>query len=53
MNIKLEETEIFETIDECTKRISNGLSEFPSMTFEEGVQMALEWILGRGDNPLE
>lgn len=28
-------------------------SRFPSLSYEDGVQAAIKWVLGRGPHPLE
>jgi len=51
--MKPTETEIFATIDKCMELENTGGTNFPSMTYEQGVMAALDWIQGRGSNPLE
>ncbi len=52
MNTAIKESEIFEVIDQCIECENTG-SNFPSMTYEQGVQAALDWIMGRSGNPME
>lgn len=41
-----------ETIAECSAVEDDG-TRFPALSYEQGVQAALRWVLGDGPNPLE
>jgi len=44
--------EINAILDNCLDHIDAGTSRFPSMTYEEGVQAAIDWVTGQtDDNP--
>lgn len=45
--------EVDEVLNQCIEQTINGGSKFPAMTFEEGVEAAIRWMQGDGDNPLE
>ena len=40
------EKEIQEVIKEADAHVFDGRTKFPSMTYEDGVKAALEWVLG-------
>lgn len=44
--------EINEVLDQCMEALDAG-SRWPGATFEQGVEAALRWMLGEGDNPME
>lgn len=48
------ESEVHNLLDKCSE-ISNGEdgSKYPGMSYEEGIQAAIEWMNGDGENPLE
>lgn len=35
------------------ERRSNGVTQFPDLTYEDGVVAALNWLLGIEDEPIE
>ena len=43
---------IYEQVDKASERINDEETYF-SMTYEEGVKAALEWVLGEGDLPFD
>jgi hypothetical protein len=52
MQIKINKIEIDEQIREASDSIDDG-SNFPGMTYEEGVIAALDWVLGnREESPM-
>jgi len=44
--------EIKDLIDRCMKAEENG-SEYPGMTYEQGILIVLEWVFGEGEYPFE
>lgn len=51
-SIKVKDSEIDAVIGACIEADMNG-SNFPGMTYEQGVQEALHWIIGVvPNNPL-
>lgn len=44
--------EINDVLDWCMEAEETG-TNYSGMTYEQGVQAALEWIEGRGSNPKE
>jgi len=40
-----------EQLDEAWDHINEGLNKWPNMTYEQGVQAALDWMLGNVDDP--
>ena len=46
MMIKLTQVQIDEVLNECAKQEEAGGSRWPGMTFEQGVEAALEWVSG-------
>jgi hypothetical protein len=47
------ESEIDDVLNQCMETADNGGSKFPGMSYEQGVQAALEWMRGDGTNPLD
>lgn len=49
------EEEIDELLNECSDQIEKGGSKFPGMTYEEGIENALRWVIDGGwkVHPLE
>jgi hypothetical protein len=47
------ENEVNDVLNECLESADSGRSKFPGMTYEQGVQAALEWMRGDGSNPLD
>lgn len=46
------EAEIDEVLNQCAESADEGVSKFPGETFEQGVQAAIEWLRGLGNNPM-
>lgn len=51
MNIEISEFVIQNVIDRCSDAERNGVTEYPSMSYEDGVKAALEWIAGYTETP--
>lgn len=49
MEILRTEEEINEQIDIAYENISQGLSKFPNMTYEEGIKYFYEWVTGQSN----
>ena len=49
--IKVTETQINDVIGKTIDAMS-GSSKWPGMSYEEGVQAALDWVLGDGPDPM-
>jgi len=47
------EQEILEQIDQASESVNEGTSKFPSMSYEEGVKAALDWVVGDSPKPME
>lgn len=46
-----ERSDIEEMLEEATARCRDG-SNYPGLSYEQGVEAALAWVLGADDNPL-
>lgn len=44
--------EINETLAQCMEAFDAG-SRRPGATYEQGVEAAIRWMIGEGDNPME
>lgn len=54
MIIKRTNKEIDELLNLVNSRINDGGTEFGGMTYEQGVEAGIEWILGRtNEHPYE
>lgn len=52
--IKRSNEEIDDLLNECAEGIETGDSKYPSMSYEEGIRDAIDWITGTTDeNPME
>lgn len=47
---KRTQREVDSVLGDCADSISEGSSKYPGLTYEEGVQAALDWILGNTDD---
>ena len=47
------EDEINDVLNRCIESEEKGESQWPGMTYEQGVKAALEWVQGYGEHPLE
>lgn len=45
--------QIDDVLNECSKAADSGLSKYPGMSYEQGVEAAIRWLQGDGSNPLE
>jgi hypothetical protein len=48
---KRTQKEIDDVLNWCDDTVETGRSHFPGMTYEEGVQAAIDWLQGRGERP--
>lgn len=44
--------QIDEILDRCRETEESGLSEYPNMTYEEGIRAMFDWLEG-GDHPFD
>ena len=47
------ENEINDVLNQCVESENEGESRWPGMTYEQGVEAAIEWMQGDGPNPME
>ena len=52
-NNKPTQTEIDEALNRCAEQFDEGGSAYPGMTYEQGVQYAIDWLQGDGPAPFE
>lgn len=46
MKIMRNEQEIWDLLNQCTKAEETGSSQYPGMSYEEGIKAAIEWLNG-------
>jgi hypothetical protein len=51
MEINKTEDEIFAVLDKAMESQAKERDRFSGMTYQEGIINALDWILGRADDP--
>ena len=52
-NVRSDE-EIDDLLNDCMEADESGTSRFPGSMYEQGVQYAIEWLIGQDDtHPLE
>ena len=44
---------INDQIDKASEMVNSGKSKYPSMSYEDGVKAALEWITGIDEEPID
>lgn len=47
------ENEIYDVIDATNSSREEHGTQFSGMSYEDGITAALDWVLGRGENPIE
>jgi hypothetical protein len=47
------EDQIDDVLNACVEAEEDGFSKWPGMTYEQGVQAALLWVGGNGENPMD
>ena len=53
MNIVRSEREIWDLLSQCAEVEETGASNYPGMSYEQGIKAAIEWIIGDvKDNPI-
>ncbi|UVG34318.1 hypothetical protein SEA_GRASSBOY_61 [Microbacterium phage Grassboy] len=53
-NTKVTDQEVEDVINDAHDNIDQGTSRWPSMTYEQGVADALNWVIGeRDEHPFE
>jgi len=43
--------EIDEVLNWCSEAEEEGISNYPGMTYEQGVKAGIDWLQGNGANP--
>jgi hypothetical protein len=51
MEINKTKDEIFLVLDKAIESQTNSRNRYSGMTYQEGIIHALDWILGRADDP--
>jgi hypothetical protein len=51
MEIEKTEDEILAVLDKAVESYTKERNRYFGMTYQEGIIRALDWILGRADNP--
>ena len=46
MEITRSNKEINDLLDKCYEAENNGESQYPGMSYEEGIKAAIEWVTG-------
>lgn len=46
MNIVRTEQEIWDLLNQCAEVEETGSSNYPGMSYEQGIKVAIEWIIG-------
>lgn len=53
MKIARSEQEVWDLLNQCTDAENAGFSNFPGMSYEQGIKAAVEWAIGDiEDHPL-
>jgi hypothetical protein len=52
MNRRPTTDEMDDVLGQCVDGLSSGSSKYPALCYEDGVAAALEWVIGKGENPL-
>jgi hypothetical protein len=47
------QTEIDDALNKCSEAADEGFSNWPGMSYEQGVEAAIRWMQGEGSNPME
>lgn len=47
------QNEIDDVLNQCAQAADEGSSKFPGMNYEQGVDYAIRWMQGEGQNPME
>ena len=54
MNVVRKEDEVNTLLDRCMMAEETGNSEYPGMSYEQGIKAGIEWLTSRkADHPLE
>ena len=46
MNIVRSDQEIWDLLNQCAEVEETGSSNYPGMSYEQGIKVAIEWIIG-------
>jgi len=52
MDKKLRQPEIDTVLNQCAEAFDRGGSKYPGMTYEQGVEAAIRWLIKGGENPM-
>lgn len=52
MNICVTEDKVDDVLNSCSEATDSGVSNFPGMSYEQGVEYAINWLLNDGDHPI-
>lgn len=47
------QSEIDDAMNQCVEAETNGRSQWPGMTYEQGVLAALRWVTDDGPHPID
>lgn len=50
--IEPDDDEIDDVLNKCAEHIEAGTTKFSGMTYEQGVDAAIRWMQGDGENPM-
>lgn len=54
MRIAPPKEDIDEVLNQCSDAADSGRSKFPGMSYEQGVEAAIRWLIGDDDsNPMD
>lgn len=46
MDIVRSEQEVWDLLNQCADAENTGISNYPGMSYEQGIKAAIEWITG-------
>ena len=46
LNIVRSERELWDSLNHCAEAEETGASNYPGMSYEQGIKAAIEWIIG-------
>ena len=49
MEIVRNEQEVWDLLNQCSEAEETGNSQYPGMSYEDGIKAAIEWITGNVD----
>lgn len=48
-----DQSEIDDVLNQCAEAADNGVSKYPGMSYEQGIEAAICWLQGDGSNPMK